>query len=66
MKKDNYIIIADDIVEGRKKCSRCGSRNLSWGKFDSEHGTLVKCNECGNVTAINHQDFDHPSRKEII
>ena len=59
-------IVADDIVKNKKACAKCGSDNLSWGEFDPDKGTPVKCNECGNAVAISHQDYDHPSRKEVI
>jgi Fe2+ or Zn2+ uptake regulation protein len=65
MVEEKALVVADNIVDGKKICAKCGCSNLSWGKFDPEHGTIVKCNECGNSVAINHREFDHLSRKEI-
>lgn len=52
------VIVADNQIspEG-KHCSRCGSSNLSFGEFDPKNGTPVKCNECGNIRVINHNDY---------
>jgi|TARA_B100002003_G_C13674047_1_gene341104 DNA-directed RNA polymerase subunit RPC12/RpoP len=49
----------------KRKCSKCKSANLSFGKIDPEKGTPVKCNECGNLIVINHQDYDDESMGKL-
>jgi hypothetical protein len=65
VRRKSLMGIADIRYDKKKACSKCGSRDLSTGQFDPEQGSVVKCNDCGNVSIINHKEYDDRSREDL-